>query len=108
MGTFGKTCNTMRIWAGTVTIVRKDNINRTVTVHNVVISGGTLDEIKHNPTNLKRAIFYSKLPKAEQQEDRWRIKDAILHTELGVPGPPRFHNGLSGVGDTGGDDKVPE
>lgn len=83
----------MKIWAANVTLIRKDNLKRVVTVENVVISGDTADEIKNNPTNLTRALRYANIPKAERDDpSRWRIKEVLPWKELGVPGEVRFNN----------------
>ncbi len=86
----------VRRFAGTITLVRKDNVHRTVTIDNVLITGSTVEEIQANPYNVTRALKWAKgLTKEEiNQPDKWRIKSVLPTVELGlIGGGHRFHNG---------------
>lgn len=74
----------MPIYCGTARIKKRDN-TFTTTVENIVISGDTLDGMKRNPENLKRALRYMngqslKVPKEDY--NRWVIVEIILLKQL--------------------------
>jgi hypothetical protein len=72
----------MPIYAGTVTIRKRDNTMIRV-VENVIVTGEAYDDMKRNYKNLTRAIKYSDLSKQEDP-NRWVIIDIILHHKLGL------------------------